>query len=88
MAATVFLMLATVAIGVGFGPAYRLAERAAVELLDPAVYVETVLGAESAAASRGLAGLDAGARRTVVAAQREASAEPVESAEPAEGSTR
>ena len=78
MAAIVFLAASTVAIGLGAGPAYRLAERASLELLDPSVYIGAVLGAEAGAASRGVAGLEAGARRQPVDARDDAAAESAE----------
>ena len=40
---TAVLAMLTLAIGVFAGPLYELSERAAVDLLDPAVYREAVL---------------------------------------------
>jgi multicomponent Na+:H+ antiporter subunit D len=44
LAPTVVLVGLTVAIGLAAGPLFRLSERAAADLLDPATYVRVVLG--------------------------------------------
>jgi multicomponent Na+:H+ antiporter subunit D len=44
LAPTAVLAILTLAIGVGAGPLYDLSDRAAADLVDPAPYVQAVLG--------------------------------------------
>jgi hypothetical protein len=51
---TAALLVATVAFSVWAGPLYDIAERAGADLLDPAGYVEAVLGGEAVTRERAM----------------------------------